>query len=87
MTWTTIQAVTNATKAAIMSVREADNPNNSARPLHTVPRTGDLVLKQPIFYWKVAGKYQETCNFEIEICNNFMTNSYNKHESERVPRM
>ena len=44
--------VIKATKATIMAVREADKPVNNARPIHTMPRSGDPVLRQPTFDWK-----------------------------------
>ena len=35
-----IQAVIEVTKAAIMAAKEADNPVNNARPIHTKLRSG-----------------------------------------------
>ena len=43
-----------AAKAAIMAVREVDNLVNNARPIHTMPRSGSPVLREPMFDWKVA---------------------------------
>ena len=39
-----MQAVIEATKAAIMVAREADNLVCSARPIHTMPRSGGPLL-------------------------------------------
>ena len=44
-----MQAAIEATKAAVMAVREADNPVISARPIQRMPRSGS--------------KYQEVYNF------------------------
>ena len=57
MTQTLTQAVTEATKAVIMAVRDADDLVNAARPVQTIPRTGSPVLKQPTFIGKVNDKY------------------------------
>ena len=57
-----------AAKAAIMAVREADNPVNNARPLHAMPRSGGPALTTDVD-WKVVDKYQELCNFEKEVKN------------------
>ena len=61
-----MQAVIKVAKSGIMDRREADNLVNNAKPVCTVPRSGNPVLKQPTFDWKVADKCQELCNFEIE---------------------
>ena len=42
-----------------------------------MPRTGSPSLEQPTFDWKTADKYQELGNFELEVKNIVMTNSYN----------
>ena len=62
-----MQVVIGVTKTAIMAVRETDNPVNNAIPIHVMPRSGDSVLRQPIFDWKGAEKYQQLCNSEIVI--------------------
>ena len=59
-------AVIEATKAAIMTIKEAYNSVNNARLVHRAWRLGNLALKQPMFDWKMADKYQELCNFETE---------------------
>ena len=66
-----MQAAIEATKAEIMAIREADNPVNSARPIHTTARLDSLAWRQPTFYWKMRDKYQELCNFETEVKNIF----------------
>ena len=43
------------------------------------------VLRQSMSDQKVANKFQEPCNFEIEVKNIFMTNNYNIQENNRVP--
>ena len=43
ITWAAIEAV----KAAIIAVREVDNPVNNARQLHTMSRSGNPTLRQP----------------------------------------
>ena len=60
-----------------MDAGEVDNLINNARPVHAVPRWGGPELKLPTFDWKVAEKYQELCNFEIEVKNTFKINGYN----------
>ena len=60
MTQTTMQATTEATKATIMAVREADKLVNNARPIYTTPTLGGPALKQPTFYWKATKKYQNS---------------------------
>ena len=70
-----MQAVIKAAKAEIMTVREADNLVINARPIPAMPRSGGLVLREPMFDWKVADKYQELCNFEIAVKIIFMTNN------------
>ena len=52
-----MQATTEASKAAIIAVREAGNPVNSAKPVHTKPRSDCPALRQPTFDWKAADKY------------------------------
>ena len=52
-----MQTTIQAAKAAIMMVREAENPINGARPVHTMPRSGNPVLRQPTLDWKAADKY------------------------------
>ena len=68
-----------------MVVRKADNPVNNARPIHARPGSGGPVLRQITFDWKVADKYRELCNFEIEVKNIFIINNYKTHESKSVP--
>ena len=84
MAWAIMQVTTEATKVAIMAVRVADNPVTSARPVHTMPRSGGLALRQPMFDLKAAEKYQELCNFEIKVKNTFMINYYNTQESRKA---
>ena len=38
-----------AAKAAIMAVKEAENPVNTARSIEGMPRTGGPALKESIF--------------------------------------
>ena len=59
MMQTITQAATEAAKTAIMVVKKADTPVNSAKSVQGMPRAGGPVLKQPIFDWKTAHKYQE----------------------------
>ena len=56
-----------------MAVREADNPVNSARIIHAMPGSDGPALGQPLVDWKMADKYQNLCNFEVEVKNIFMT--------------
>ena len=56
-----------ATKEAIVTIRKANKPINNIRPVHMGPRSDGPVLKHCTFDWKVADKYQELCNFEIEV--------------------
>ena len=80
MTKKTTQASIKASRAAIMAVREADNPVNYAGQVHTMSRSNGPVLRHPVFDWKATDKYQELCNFEIEVKNIFITNNYNTQE-------
>ena len=66
-----------------MAVTEADNPFNSARPVHGVSISGSLALNPTTFDWKEADKYKDLCNFETEVIH-FNSNSYNIQKSERV---
>ena len=50
-----------------MTVREVDNPVNNARSIHKTTRLGGPALWQPIFDRNATEKYQELCNFEIEV--------------------
>ena len=84
MTETIIQAVIEATIAAIMALREVGNPVIIARSVNIAPRSSRPVLKESTFDCKVVDEYQELCNFEIEVKNIFMTNSSHTQESERV---
>ena len=52
MTQAFTQAVIETAKAVIMTVREADNPLNTAKCVQ-------VMLNQQTFDWKVAGIYQE----------------------------
>ena len=79
-----MQAAGKAAKVAIMMVREADNLVKNARPIHIIPRSSGKVLRQPMFDLKDTNKYQEPCNFEIQVKNIFINNSYSKHERNRV---
>ena len=65
----TLQAAIEATKATLITVREADKPFNNVSPIHKTPRLGSPVLRQPMFDWKATHKYQELCNFKIEVKN------------------
>ena len=51
-----MQSAIEAAQAAIMAVREADNPVSNVRPIHTTPRSGGSPSKQPTFDWKVIDK-------------------------------
>ena len=82
------QEVIEATKAAIMAVREADNPVDNARPIHTMPRSGMPVLQQPMFDHAVKKQEQKNSAFDRagagkrETCINFKYFG-NTHEPER----
>ena len=58
-----------------MSIREADNPVNSVRLIHTASRSSGPAARQPTFDWKATDKYQKLCNFEIKVKNIFITNT------------
>ena len=79
-----IKAAIRATKAAIMAVGVADNPDNNARPIHSMPRSGVPVLRQSTFDGKVADKYQDMFKLEMEVNNIFITNIYKTKDNERV---
>ena len=82
MTQAIIQAVIEAAKTVTMAIIEANNPISNTRPVHATPRSGGPTQKHLTFEWKLADKYQELCNFKIEVKNIFMTKSYNIKESE-----
>ena len=65
LTQAVMQIAIEVAKAAIMSVREADNLFNNARPIHSTPRLGGSVLRQPTFDWEAIDKYHDLCIFEI----------------------
>ena len=70
-----MQAVIEPAKAPIMAVREAENPVKDVRTIHTVPRSGGPVLRQPMFDWKVDN-YHELHNFKMGLMNIFVTSNY-----------
>ena len=74
-----------AMKASIMVRKEEDNLVNNTRPIQATPRSGGSALWQPMFDRKVAEKYKELCNFEIQVKNIFMTNNYYTQKNDRVP--
>ena len=53
------QSAIEAAKAAIMSVREAENLVGAARSVWVATRTGDSALKQQTHDLKAADKYRE----------------------------
>ena len=67
MTEASSQAVIEATKAAIMIVREAEILISNARTLQATSQMGSPPLKQQMFDWKAPDKYNELCNFKIEV--------------------
>ena len=75
MTQARTEAAIEVTKAVIMAVRKVDTCVNNARPIHTVPISGDPILCQPTFDWKATDKDQEIFNFEVKVKNIFMTNN------------
>ena len=52
MTEAIMQAAIKVIKAAIMAVREVDDPVRNARSIHTAPRMGSPVLRMS-FEWKM----------------------------------
>ena len=51
---TQVITVIQAVKEAVMVVNEVQNPVNNARPIHSMPRSGSHVLRQPTFDWKIG---------------------------------
>ena len=47
-----IQVMTQAAKALIMAVKEAEYPVNAAKSVQGLPMTGAPALKQPAIDWK-----------------------------------
>ena len=41
----------------------ADNLHNNVRPIHTMAKSGDPALRQPMFDWKATDMYHELCIF------------------------
>ena len=80
MTQAIMPSPIEASKADMMTIREADNLINNATPIHIILRLGGPALKTYID-WEVAIKYQELCDFEIDVKNIFMTKSYNTEKS------
>ena len=64
-----------AAKAAKMVMGEVEAAAGSRSP-HAVTRESRPALRQPIFDWKVQGKYNELNNFNIKERSIFMMNSY-----------
>ena len=65
----------------------SSSPYQSSRAVTTVnasPGTFRQPLKQPTFNWKVADKYSELINFEMELNNIFMTKNDYTEDSEKV---
>ena len=56
---TIIHSAIEAAKAAVMAVKESENPVNAAILVHIMPTTGSPALKQPTFDLKATKKYQE----------------------------
>ena len=71
MTQCVTQAETEATKAAMMVVREVEGPADSRRPVHAVPSAGGTVLRQSSFDWIAQGKYNGCKKFKIKVRNIF----------------
>ena len=63
MPWEITQTMIEATRATIMAMREADIPTNNARPMHTMPRSGCSVQRQPLFDWKAAKNIRNCATF------------------------
>ena len=76
MTQAIMQAAIEATKAAIIMVREVDNLVGNAKPIHTMAS-----IKTTNVWLKTLDKYQELYNFEIEVKNIAITSNYNTQES------
>ena len=51
MTQAITQGTIKAVKAVMMTVREAEGPTRSRRPMHTVPRINRPESKQPTLDW------------------------------------
>ena len=81
MTQVIMQASFEADKAAIVAVREADNPVSIAKPIHTMPSSGVHALRQPTFDCEAVNKYWELCSFETEVKKIFISNNYNTLEN------
>ena len=71
-----MQALTKATRVAIMAVREMEILANNNRPM--LAKSSGPVRKHPTFAWKCLD------NFEIKVKNIFITNTYNIKESEKL---
>ena len=81
-----MKGVIEATKAAVIAVREADNPVTNARQIHTTPKSSSPALREPTFDWKATNKCQDLRIFEIGVKNTFVTNNnYNTQGSHMVP--
>ena len=60
MTQVIMQGATEAIKAALMTVREADNLVTNARPIYTMPRSSGLALRLQHLTGKPQ-KYTRSC--------------------------
>ena len=85
MTLATAQTATEVDKAAIMTVKEVENPVNAGISVEVMPRTGSTALKHQTFDWKSGDKCKELQHLEIEAKNIFMTYSYNIQHNKKVP--
>ena len=75
---TIVQAVAEATRAAIqsMAVARAERTQNSGL------RLGRSVMRQPTFNWEAGDKYNELKNFRLEVSNIFK--SYSMSQAEQI---
>ena len=74
MTQAIMQAAIEATKAAIMAVRGADNLVNNARSIDTMPILHSQALRQPMIEWKGIDNIKN-CLISKQRQNIFMTNT------------
>ena len=51
------QTVIDSAKAALIAIRDVDNPVNTPSPVQVMPRTEGPTLKPPTLGWKATEKY------------------------------
>ena len=79
------QTAVEATKAAILVVRETESTSEYIGTTQPKPRISGPLWKQLTFECKTPDQYNKLCIFEIVVRNIFLTNSYSTQGSKKIP--